>query len=446
MEKVKGDILDIAKLRENDPILEDLRYKKEVLWINENKKVDNFQMPFSKDDIDQAERRLERFAPLIMDYFEDTRKSQGIIESPLKRISNMEKILKERASFKGKLYLKLDSHLPVAGSIKARGGIYEVLYHAEKLALENKMVEKDDDYRVFDSVEFRKFFSDHTIQVGSTGNLGLSIGISAAALGFRVIVHMSSDAKEWKKDLLRSKGAEVVEYDGDFTRAVEFGREESLKDPKSYFVDDENSKTLFLGYAVAANRIKRQVDEMGIKIDKNNPAIFYLPCGVGGSPGGVAYGLKTIFKDNCHIFFVEPTSVPSMLLGMATGLHNKISVKDIGLDGKTEADGLAVGRPSGFVGKLMEPILDGIFTLDDYRLFSYMRDLNDSENIQIEPSACACLHGVNQLFMRKKARAYLKDQQILDKSQNISHIARATGGSLVPKDLMEEYLKTFIDK
>lgn len=439
--------MDISKFIEKEPVLKDVADQKETVWINKKKKTgqdvwDNF--PFDEKDIEDAEARLKRFAPLLMEYFDDTKETNGIIESPLKKIPNMEKVLKEKTSLEGNLYLKMDSHLAVAGSIKARGGIYEVLYHAEKLAMEAGMLKEDDDYRILASDEFREFFSKHTIQVGSTGNLGLSIGISSATLGFKVVVHMSNDAKQWKKDLLRSKGAEVVEYDGDFTKAVELGRKKSDEDPNSYFVDDENSSTLFLGYAVAANRIKKQIEDQGIKVDKDHPAFFYLPCGVGGSPGGVSFGLKKVFGDSCHIFYIEPTHAPCMLIGMATGLNGDISVQDFGIDGKTEADGLAVGRPSGFVGKVMEPIISGIFTMNDDKLFDYMRDLNDSEGIKIEPSACSAFEGPAKLFEYEASRKYLEENNLLDIKENINHFSWATGGKLVPDEIMEEYLKVHL--
>ena len=439
--------MEISKFIEKEPFLQDVKNEKETVWINKKKKSgqevwDNF--PFDENDIKDAEDRLKRFAPLLMEYFDDTKATNGIIESPLKKIPNMEKVLKEKTSLEGNLYLKMDSHLAVAGSIKARGGIYEVLYHAEKLAMEAGMLKEDDDYRILASDKFREFFSKHTIQVGSTGNLGLSIGISSAALGFRVIVHMSNDAKQWKKDLLRSKGAEVVEYDGDFTKAVELGRKKSDNDPKSYFVDDENSSTLFLGYAVAANRIKKQIENQGIKVDKDHPAFFYLPCGVGGSPGGVSFGLRKVFGDNCHIFYIEPTHAPSMLIGMATGLNGDICVQDFGIDGKTEADGLAVGRPSGFVGKVMEPIISGIFTMNDNKLFDYMRDLNNSEGIKIEPSACSAFEGSIKLFEYETSKKYLEENNLLDLKDNINHFCWATGGKLVPDEIMKKYLETYL--
>lgn len=436
--------MDIKKFIEREPVLQDVKNLNETVWINKSKKTygdmvwENVNL--YDRDIKDAEDRLQRFAPLIEEYFEDTKKTNGIIESPLKRIINMENILKDKTDFRGKLYLKMDSHLAIAGSIKARGGIYEVLYHAEELALNAGLITLKDDYRKLASDECRKFYKKHTIQVGSTGNLGLSIGITSATLGFNVIVHMSRDARQWKKDLLRSKGAIVIEYDGDFSKAVEEGRKKSNQDPNSYFIDDENSVNLFLGYAVAANRIKKQIENSNIKVDEDHPLFFYIPCGVGGSPGGVTFGLKKIFGDKCHVFFIEPTHAPSMLIGMSTGLNGEISVQDLGIDGKTEADGLAVGRPSNFVGKVMKNVLSGIFTIDDNKLFDYMRDLDKSEGIRIEPSSCAAFEGPVKLFEYESCKKYLQENNLLDKVDNITHIAWATGGNLVPNEIMEDYL------
>ncbi|NLD15957.1 MAG: D-serine ammonia-lyase [Tissierellia bacterium] len=429
------------------PVLDDVAKLKPTVWINPNKKNDSEawgKIEFGMEDIEEADERLKRFAPLLMKYFSDTRETNGIIESPLKKIPNMEEKIKEDSEFCGNLYLKMDSHLAVAGSIKARGGIYEVLYYAEKLALENGLITLEDDYSELSNEKNREFFSKHTIQVGSTGNLGLSIGITSATLGFNVVVHMSSDAKQWKKDLLRSKGAKVVEYDGDFTTAVEEGRKQSDMDPTSYFVDDENSITLFMGYAVAALRLKKQLEEQEIIVNEENPIVFYIPCGVGGSPGGVSFGIKKIFGDSAHIFFIEPTHAPAMLVGMATGLNEKVSVQDFGIDGKTEADGLAVGTPSGFVGSIMDTLLSGIFTIEDKELFNFMRMLDESEGIRIEPSSCAAFEGPEKLFIYEASKQYLIDNNLLEDCSKINHVCWATGGKLVPDEIMEEYLRTYL--
>ena len=67
-----------------------------------------------------------------------------------------------------------------------------------------------------------------------------------------------------------------------------------------------------------------------------------------------------------------------MTLGLITGLHNQISCADIGVDGITDADGLAVGRASGLVGSIMETLLDGCYTVDDAKLYPYLTALADS--------------------------------------------------------------------
>ena len=442
-------MINKSEIISNNSILKNVSELKEVLWLNPN--LSTYAAAEEKADIDipaidDAEKRLTKFAPLLEILFPETKKSHGIIESPLRQINNMKKaLIKDHSTeISGKLLLKMDSHLAIAGSVKARGGIYEVLKYAEQLALKNNMIREDDDYSIMAQKKYRDFFNRYKIQVGSTGNLGLSIGITSAALGFNVIVHMSSDAKQWKKDLLRSKGAQVVEYDSDFSKAVEEGRKLSDRDPMSYFVDDENSMNLFLGYAVAARRLKMQLNEMNIYIDEKHPLFVYLPCGVGGAPGGITYGLKSVYGDNVHCFFVEPTHAPSMLIGMVTGLHNDICVQDLGIDGKTHADGLAVGRPSKLVGKIMENLLGGIFTVDDYKLYDNMRLLHDSENINIEPSACAAFQGVIKMEASEEGKRYVMEHGLKSKMNDSVHIAWATGGRLVPEEINSQFLETHL--
>ena len=442
--------LSMAALLKKDPVLPRVAAAEEVLWLNPGLQSAETALPrmeLGMADILDAEARLQRFAPFIRERFPETAPRGGLIESPLTPIPRMQRLLEERfgAVIPGRLLLKQDSHLAIAGSVKARGGIYEVLKHTEELAMENGLLSETDDYAKLASPEMREFFSRYTVQVGSTGNLGLSIGIASAAVGYKVIVHMSVDAKQWKKDLLRAHGVQVIEYEADYGEAVKQGRARSDADPMSYFVDDENSRNLFLGYAVAALRLRQQLAEQNVAVDREHPLLVTIPCGVGGAPGGVTFGLKHVFGDSVHCFFAEPTQAPCMLAGMATGLHSKVSVQDLGLTGLTEADGLAVGRPSGFVGGVMEPLLSGEVTIADPKLYTFMRALLESENIFLEPSACAAFQGPAELLRQPEGRDYAARQGLTaERLANSTHIAWATGGALVPEDIRKAYQTMYL--
>ncbi|WP_288788828.1 D-serine ammonia-lyase [uncultured Enterobacter sp.] len=411
------------------PLVEDLIALKETTWLNPRTTTLAEGLPYvglTKADVDDAHARLQRFAPYLAKAFPETAAAGGIIESELVAIPAMKTRLEQEygVTIPGTLLLKKDSHLPISGSIKARGGIYEVLAHAEKLALASGLLKLDDDYSILLEPRFKDFFSQYSIAVGSTGNLGLSIGIMSARIGFKVTVHMSADAREWKKARLRSHGVTVVEYEQDYGVAVEQGRKAAESDPNCFFIDDENSRTLFLGYAVAGERLKAQFAAQGRVVDAEHPLNVYLPCGVGGGPGGVAFGLKLAFGDSVHCFFAEPTHSPCMLLGVHTGLHDEIAVQDLGIDNVTAADGLAVGRASGFVGRAMERLLDGFFTLSDQSMYNLLGWLAQEEGIRLEPSALAGMVGP----VRIKSDA------------NTTHLVWATGGGMVPDDEMANYL------
>lgn len=431
----------IADWIKEDPILQDVSNKKEVFRTNPDYRVQYTADNLNPDAVYSAEKRLERFAPLIQTIFPETESANGIIESPLKESPAMKAALEAQFDIKinGRLLVKCDHELPVSGSIKARGGIYEVLKFAEETAIANGMLARLDDYSVMNTEPFKKLFSRYQLSVGSTGNLGLSIGIMGAALGFQVTVHMSMDAKQWKKDLLRNKGVTVKEYEDDYSKAVEEGRKQAQTDSRCHFIDDENSEDLFLGYATAASRLDRQLKEKGILVDCDHPLFVYLPCGVGGGPGGVAFGLKQIYQENVHCFFAEPTHSPCFLLGLVTGLHSDVSVQDFDLDNKTAADGLAVGRPSGFVGKTVGHMLSGSYTINDDRLFSFLKTAADTENMYLEPSALAGFYGPVQLFKEATGRQFINEHGLQDKMKNATHIVWATGGSMVPKEEMERY-------
>lgn len=433
---------NLQTLKDHYPLLNKLISMEEILWLNPNVKKYKTGIgnsPLTQDNVEDAEERLKRFAPYIARVFPETKKLNGIIESPLVKIPSMKQSLEQnyQQPILGELLLKCDSHLPISGSIKARGGIYEVLKHAEELALQHQLLTIQDDYSILDSDRFRAFFSQYSIAVGSTGNLGLSIGIMSAKLGFNVTVHMSADAKQWKKDLLRGKNVHVIEYEADYSKAVEEGRIQADGDPTCYFVDDENSHDLFLGYAVAASRLKKQLEELEITIDENHPLFVYLPCGVGGGPGGIAFGLKLLYQDHVHCFFAEPTHSPCMLLGLMTGLHDKISVQEIGIDNETDADGLAVGRASGFVGKTMEPFISGNYTISDEQLYKLLKELVDTEGIHLEPSALAGMIGPIKLY--KEGTDYLLKHNLTEKMSKGTHIVWGTGGNMVPKEMMKQY-------
>ena len=136
--------MNTAELMKNETVKK-IAEKQEIVWINP-KEMDYREyeknLPVSDEELKDAEERLKRFAPFIKKSFPETAETDGIIESPLEPIFAMQKELEKKyeTEIPGKLYLKMDSHLPVAGSIKARGGVYEILKHAEDLAIEAGML------------------------------------------------------------------------------------------------------------------------------------------------------------------------------------------------------------------------------------------------------------------------------------------------------------------
>ena len=418
-----------------------VRDRESWLWINPGRQPMEAcasGLPLGRRDLLDAEARWRRFAPLLAERFAELREAGGVIESPLIDVPAFAEAIGRRrgAPVGGRVFVKADHALPVAGSVKARGGLYAVLCFAEKIALAEGILHgEDDDYRKLGGEEARALFARYALSTASTGNLGLSIGIAGAALGFGVTVHMSAEAKDWKKRRLRDRGVKVVEHGSDYTAACAAARAAAGEDPHAFFIDDENSVELFLGYSVAALRLEGQLAAAGVCVDGEHPLFVYLPCGVGGAPGGITFGARQVFGDAAHCFLAEPVEAPCMLLGMLTGRGAEVSVYDVGLGLKTDADGLAVSRPSDFVGRLMGPLLSGCYTLTDEQLFAYLAELYDTEGIEVEPSAAAGCGGPERLLGTGSGRQYLAAQGLADRMDAATHVLGTTGGLFVPPEV-----------
>jgi D-serine dehydratase len=419
-----------------DPqLLEILQSRTPLLWLNPAR---GGRLPGSAPSlalIDEAESRLARCAPLLAALFPELAAAGGHIESRLMDAKPLHLAL-GAGEASGNWYLKRDDELPVAGSIKARGGFHEVLAISESIALEHGLLQDaSTDRRVLATPQARALFGQYAVTVGSTGNLGMSIGVMAAALGFDAVVHMSADAKEWKKDRLRQRGVRVVEHAGDYAEAVAAGRAQALAAPRNHFVDDEQSELLFFGYAAAARGLAAQLTEAGRVVDADHPLFVYIPCGVGGAPGGISHGLKALFGPHVHCFFAEPVASPCVLVQLASGSDTPVSVYDLGLDNRTEADGLAVGQASELVTALMGPQLGGVFTVSDDELYLNLLALKDILGVEVEPSAAAGVSGPRWLLGSAAGRSYT---QGIEMSQ-ATHVIWTTGGSLVPSDALRGF-------
>ena len=421
----------IAALQSTE-LLAELQSRRPLLWLNPNAGSELPEDSPSHGQIAAAEARLARCEPLMAELFPELAEGGGRVESRLMPADDLQRALSRSGEKQGRWFIKRDDALPIAGSIKARGGFHEVLAFAESIAIEHRLLEPSGDRRILASSVARALFAQHTVTVGSTGNLGLSIGVMAAALGFEAVVHMSTDAKQWKKERLRKRGVRVVEHDGDYAEAVAAGRSQAQGLPRCHFVDDEGSLMLFLGYAAGARYLAAQLAEAGRIVDAAHPLFVYIPCGVGGAPGGITYGLKALFGDHVHCFFAEPVASPCMLVQLAAGCNKPVSVYDVGLDNRTEADGLAVGLASYLVSPLMVSQLSGVFTVSDEQLYAQLLAVQRATGVELEPSATAGIGGPGWLARSPGGRDYVRSLDV-DMS-GTTHVIWATGGSLVPAE------------
>jgi D-serine dehydratase len=377
-----------------------------------------------RDEVDAAADRLERFAPLLAALF-PTSGWDGRVRSALQDYPTPDGYVR---------LVKADHALPLTGSVKARGGLHAVLRFLETVATERGLIDSGDSPVLLASPAARQVLSDYTVLVASTGNLGYSVGLLARGLGLAAEVHMSVEAKPWKKQQLRGLGATVIEHAADYGETIARGRAAARGRDNTLFIDDENSRDLFTGYACAGRELCAQLEARGLKVTSSRPLVVYLPCGVGGAPGGIAYGLKSILGAAVITVFVEPVASACMMAALASGAEAPPSVYELGLDNRTIADGLAVPRASALVVQAVGPVVDAVVAVSDADMLDWIREVWRVGGLRLEPAAAAAFAALEPFRIAAQAAGW----PLLE---GAVHVLWATGGSRLPDVEFEALLR-----
>jgi D-serine dehydratase len=402
---------------ENDPTIARLRSGLPVVWLRPPTAEHTNTTPVMPEEVTAAQARLERFQPVLAALF-PTSGWDGRIRSPLREYP--------RQSGLPATWVKADHELPMTGSVKARGGVYELLCHIEASALAEGLVKPGETLQPLLEPAARAVFAQQVVVVASTGNLGFSIGLVARAFGLGAEIHMSHEAKGWKKERLRRTGARVIEHPCDYTQTVERARA-AADAAGNYFIDDEASRLLFVGYSTAASELAGQLQDREIHVGSAAPLIVYLPCGVGGAPGGITAGLKRIFGNSVCCVFVEPIASACVLTALVAGNGSPLSVYEVGLDNRTIADGLAVPLASKLVMSSVGASIDAAVAVTDESMLDWVRRAWSDAGLRLEPSAASGFAAL-PLFIEaaKNGRAPLPERA--------THVVWTTGGSQLPEE------------
>lgn len=272
------------------------------LYINKNlihteihSKINGYGHIYTK----AAQNRYMRFMPFFAAAFPETESRKGIIESELIEVTDTSSVTKK--FFGGRIFLKDDSKLPVGGSLYSRGSIHELLHLTEKLLQKEKLLSPTENYSKIFTLPIEEFLSNYTVYTAN-GNLETGVQAVATKLGFKVYA----------------------------------AKENSENDEFGFFIGDASSEDLFFGCSSAALRLKVQLNKTHVTVDDAHPLFVVIPSNTAEAAAGVFFGLKELFGDNAHCFFVESEN----------------NTKQIDFDSPSD----------GFIDLMIKSLVSGVFT------------------------------------------------------------------------------------
>jgi len=257
---------------------------------------------FSKNDILSVLSKHE-----IDEAYDTISRWENYSPTPLISLNKLSKKLKIN-----KIFYKDESKRFHLKSFKALGGAYAV----EKVTKGNK---------------------DIVISTATAGNHGRSVAWGSKKLGLKCKIFISEYVSEFRAEVMRSFGADVIRVKGNYDNSLK----ECIKQSKQYnwqIVQDvawEDYKLIpkltMAGYTVMMKEISEQI---------NNQKISHviLQAGVGGMAAAMIAGIAIYLNHVPKIIIVEPESAACVLESIKTGKIEKITVEKESLMGGMSCD------------------------------------------------------------------------------------------------------------
>ena len=269
------------------------KYSRFFTNLKNNFSKDNILNVLPKNDIDEAYNIISRW-----DNYSPT---------PLISLNKLSEKLKLN-----KIFYKDESKRFHLKSFKALGGAYAV----EKVTKGNKEV---------------------VVSTATAGNHGRSVAWGSKKLGLKCKIFISEYVSEFRAEVMRSFGADVIRVKGNYDNSLK----ECIKQSKQnnwQIVQDVAwqdyklvPKLTMAGYSVMMKEISEQINNQQI-------SHIILQAGVGGMAAAMVAGIARYLDHIPKVIIVEPESAACVLESIKVGKIEKISIKKESLMGGMSCD------------------------------------------------------------------------------------------------------------
>tara|TARA_B100001996_G_scaffold361207_1_gene327757 strand:- start:956 stop:2083 length:1128 start_codon:yes stop_codon:yes gene_type:complete len=283
----------------------------------------------SKSEMDEAYKTISRW--------------DNYYPTPLRLLNKLSNILKIN-----KIFYKDESKRFNLKSFKALGGAYAV----EKITNGKK---------------------DIVISTATAGNHGRSVAWGSKKLGLKCKIFISEHVSEFRADVMRSFGADVIRVKGNYDNSLKECISQSNKNNWQIvqdvaWQDYKLVPTLTMaGYSIMMKEISEQINDCQI-------SHVILQAGVGGMAAAMVAGITRYLKNVPKIIIVEPENAGCVFESIKHGRIEKISIKSESLMG-----GMSCDEVSLIPWKILKNSVNYCVTVSDKYISKIVKSLANSE-------------------------------------------------------------------